>query len=416
MKRYIYIIIGIVVAAVVAILVLLFIKSRSSGTTTLPDETGSLPVVGTQTNTSAASGTSAENNPSTILALPSSSSSSTPAGSGSGQTSIGSFGMLSTDPVLDYFVNAQNQIIAIQPTGSVITISNGQSSVISTSSIDDIISASFSYDGKKILVSFGSPSNPETQLFNVASDTWTALPQGLQSPQWSPTNYQVAYLANAGTGRMSLSMINTASLKSGVATLLTLYANDISLQWLNKTLFVLSSKPSAYTNGSILLFNSQNKSLTPIVLEDGGDESIWSHTANPLGLVFSDGTSGQNPSLQLETPSGNLLEQLNFLTLPSKCLFGSQASTSPTSYLPLYCGIPRSTSGFSSAHLPDDYNMMSIFTSDNIYEIDTASGTTNDLFSDQTQNLDTSDLKIFNNTLFFVNRYDQKLYGLVVGQ
>jgi hypothetical protein len=60
--------------------------------------------------------------------------------------------------------------------------------------------------------------------------------------------------------------------------------------------------------------------------------------------------------------------------------------------------------------------MMALFTSDDIYKINTATGATDALFSDQTQNLDTSDLKIFNNTLFFINRYDQKLYGLVLAQ
>jgi hypothetical protein len=410
MKRYLYIIIGIVVAAALAILVLIYIKDRSATSTTIGSTTtGSLPAVGTQTNPGSTS--------STILALSPSSSSTTPP-----QPTAGSFGILSTSAVLDYFVDAQNNITAIQPTGAVITISNGQSSLINSSTISDIVSASFSYDGKKILLSFGDPSNPQAELFDVASKIWTTLPQCMQSPRWASSGYQIAFLASAGTGKESLSMINAAIPKSGVATLLTLHANDMALQWIGKTQFVLSDKPTSYVNGSAWLFNSQNDTLTPIISNQAGIETIWSSSTNPLGLIFSIDQSGQGQTLDLDTTSGAVVQKLSYLTLPSKCLFSTENTATSTTvttssqYLALYCGIPRSSSGFSSARLPDDYNMMALFTSDDIYKINTATGATDALFSDQTQNLDTSDLKIFNNTLFFINRYDQKLYGLVLAQ
>lgn len=414
MKRYLYIIIGIVVAAVLAILIILFIKGRSSSpTVTTPNGTGSLPSVTTQSNSS---GT--QNNTATSLALPSLSSTTT---SGAPQPSVGSFGVLSTNPVLDYFANANNVITAIQPNGQIITISNGQSTNISSSTTEDIISASFSYDGKKILVSFGDPTNPQATLFDTTTQTWTSLPQGMLSPQWSPNSYQIAYLSSsAGTGKLALSMINAASLKAGVATLFTLNANDMDLFWLSKNQFILSDKPTSYINGSVWLFNSTSDSLTPIVYESNGVEALWSRSTSTLGLVFSNGGSAQNPGLQLETTAGNVVQQLNFVTLPSKCLFNvaqtptSTTATTSSAELDLYCGIPRATSGFSSARLPDDYETIALFTSDDIYKINTASGATQSLWSGATQNIDTSDLKIFNGTLFFINRYNQELYGLVL--
>jgi hypothetical protein len=90
----------------------------------------------------------------------------------------------------------------------------------------------------------------------------------------------------------------------------------------------------------------------------------------------------------------------------------AKTAATSTPYLALYCGTPRSSSGFSSAHLPDDYNTMELFTSDDIYKINTATGAEQVLWSDATQNMDVSDVKFFNNALFFINRYDQKLYGL----
>ena len=56
--------------------------------------------------------------------------------------------------------------------------------------------------------------------------------------------------------------------------------------------------------------------------------------------------------------------------------------------------------------------MMALFTSDDIYKINTATGAVQCSGTIATQNMDVSDVKFFNNALFFVNRYDQKLYGL----
>jgi len=55
---------------------------------------------------------------------------------------------------------------------------------------------------------------------------------------------------------------------------------------------------------------------------------------------------------------------------------------------------------------------MALFTSDDVYKINTATGAEQVLWDDAGQNMDVSDMKFFNNALFFINRYDNKLYGL----
>jgi hypothetical protein len=438
MKRYIYIIIGIIVVAAIAILVLFLIKNNSanpSASITGTTSTGTLPAAGAQGNNSSGTGVA-------TLGLPPTASSSTPAASG--QMAVSNFGVLSQDPVLDYFIDAKNNITAIEPTGAVVTISNGQSTTVNSSTANSIISAGFSYDGRKIVLSYGDPTNPQTAVFDVATNAWTALPRGILSPQWSPiNNYQIAYLAAMSGGKLALATMNAASLKTAPTVLLSLNASDLSLQWPTKSEFILSDKPTAENAGSVWTFNSTTNTLTPLIYEVPGAEGIWSHnTTIPYGLTFFNNPSGQGNTLQLQAFSGSLATQpLSFLTLPSKCAFNTEqmaaatstaasaassttasstaktkgvapAAATSTPYLALYCGIPRSSSGFSSAHLPDDYLTMALFTSDDIYKINTATGDEQVLWSDATQNMDTSDVKFFNNALFFVNRYDQKLYGL----
>jgi hypothetical protein len=443
MKRYIYIIIGIIVAAAIAILILLLIKNNAanslpsiSGTAT----TGSLPAVSTQ-------GSNGSGTTSSVPALGLSPVATSTGTSANAQTAVQNFGVLSQSPVFDYFIDVKNNITAIQPTGAIITIANGQTKTLSSSTIDGIISASFSYDGKKIVVSYGDPMNPQAGIYDVATNAWTALQQGILSPQWSPiNNYQVAYLAVPSAGKLALKTMNAAILKVAPTTILTLNANDLTLQWPTASEFILSDKPTSQNAGSVWAFNPTTITLNPLIYEVPGVEAIWSHnTAIPYGLTFFNNPSGQGNTLQLQAFSGNLATQpLSFSTLPSKCTFNTEmmpvsvvTSTSatniasstaaasstakkpttpvaPTStpYLALYCGIPRSSSGFSSAHLPNDYNTMALFTSDDIYKINTATGAEQVLWSDATQNMDVSDVKFFNNALFFVNRYDQRLYGL----
>lgn len=434
MKRHLSIIIGIVIAAGIVIAVLFWIKNNTAnpsigagGTNTA----GSLPAVGTQ----GSNGSGATSTVATLGLAPTASSTGV-----SGQVTVQKFGVLSQSPVLDYFIDAKNNITAIQPTGGIITIINGQTATVNSSTIAGIISASFSYDGKKIVVSYGNPSDPHASLYDVATGAWAALPDGMLSPQWSPaSNYQIAYLvATANGGKLALQTINAANLKAAPATLLTLNANDLTLQWPTANNFILADKPSSQNAGSIWVYNSSAETLYPLIYEIPGAEGIWSHDAAiPYGLTFFNNQAKQGNTLQLQAFAGGLPTQpLVFSTLPSKCVFNpelmpaatSTSSTTATStaktpsnktatptstpYLALYCGIPRSSSGFSSAHLPDDYNMMALFTSDDIYKINTATGAEQVLWSDATQNMDVSDMKFFNNALFFVNRYDQKLYGL----
>jgi hypothetical protein len=437
MKRYLYIIIGIIIAAGIAILVLFLIKNHAASPTITTSGTtsGSLPAVGTQgSNGSGASSSVATLGLSPIAS--GTSANSTGANMGT-QAAVQNFGVLSQSPVLDYFIDAQNNIIAIQPTGAIITIANGQTTEVTSSTIVGIISASFSYDGKKIVVSYGDPSNPQAGIYNVVTKVWTGLPQGMLSPQWSPiNNYQIAYLTTPSAGKLALQIINAANLKIAPTTIFTLNANDLTLQWPTASEFIFSDKPTSQNAGSIWAYNSTAGTLYPLIYEIPGAEGIWSHNAAiPYGLTFFNNQTGQGNTLQLQAFSGSLpIQPLTFSTLPSKCVFNTEmmpiatstasstassttknrTSSAPTStpYLALYCGIPRSSSGFSSAHLPDDYNTMALFTSDDIYKINTATGDEQVLWNDATQNMDVSDMKFFNNALFFVNRYDQKLYGL----
>lgn len=428
MKRYLYILGGIIVLAAIAVLGLYLWKSYSSGasSTAQTGTTGTLPSAGTQGSDNGAGGQNqngASGNATTT----------TTSNSGTGSLVVaGSFGPLSTDPILNYFTGPNNSVSVVETNSVIGQIAGGQTSYLSSSTLSNVISGGFSYNGEKSLVSFGDPNDPQSSVFDMTTKTWTSLPRGMQSPAWSPSDYRIAYLTPGATGTEILATIDASNIKKPPVVLLTLHANDLTVQWVNKNQFILEDKPSVYAPGSGLVFDAQAQALTPISLALPGLESIWSTATTVIpseGLIFSANNSGAGGNLQLDDISGDTLQNLTIATLPSKCGFGITTSTasqtssgngtttapttaSSTSYLNLYCGIPRNTTAFSSARLPDDYEQLALFTSDDIYSINTETGAINIIWNDQSQNVDVSNLQVLGNSLFFINRYNNELYSL----
>lgn len=394
-KRILIIVVPLVLIMLVVGLYFLFSSPKTTTTSGQTGAAGTLPAAGTQSN---ASGTGA---PTT----------------GSAGTLGIRFGVISNEPSLDYFVDANNNTFSIQPDGEIDEVSNGQMSVLNSLTIQNIISAGFSYDGKKALVNFGDPSNPQTSVFDLSAKTWMPMNTGWQSPVWSPSDYRIAYATtNAANGTETFSTSDASKTKPAPITLLSLHAQDLSLAWPNKNQLMLETKPSALVAGSSWLLNLRTKALSPITTETTGLETLWGEggtgTAMSTGLQFSLGSSEGDTSLQLIDAGGNILKQVKFITLPSKCAFTLSPTNTSTSYL--YCGVPRDQSDLAFNRLPDDYNQMALFTTDDIYRINLSSGAVDTIFNDQAQSLDVSDLRVFNNTVFFINRYDQKLYAITL--
>lgn len=149
--------------------------------------------------------------------------------------------------------------------------------------------------------------------------------------------------------------------------------------------------------------------------------------ANPIGLSFVSGQSNRGGYIQLIDTLGDTLQNLTFLTLPSKCAFAMASSSVPvassspavasstsSSFIALYCGVPRDQSGLGYYFLPDDYEQGTIFTSDDLYQVNTATGHIDTIWGDSSENFDITDVDVSSGMLFFVNRYDQRLYAVTL--
>lgn len=419
MKRLLYLLI--ILAAVAAVILIgYFLRYRSSGT---PSEQGLSPAG----NLPAAPQQGGAAQPAQGQTPSETAGQQPAAGIPAGQK----FGVVAQNPVNNYFVDSQNNVFIVQPDGQVIEISGGNANVLSSAAIINLIGSSFSYDGKKILAAFGDPTAPQYSVFDIATKAWQPLAQNLKSVVWSPNDYRVAYLSESG-GVSALTIFDTSDAKAKPAELLKIRVRDLTLIWNNTNQILLSDKGSAFSAGSIWSFDVSRKALNAVVEDFPGLESVWDGTAN-IGLVFSANSGGHGGNLRLIDTSGNTLNALSILTLPSKCTFNAQPqimSKAPTSTTgakttstqaasaatstpkTLYCAIPRDQQKLVSSALPDDYQKKNLFTADDFYKIDLSSGDVSSVFNDQNQALDTDNLKIFNQNLFFVNRFDSKLYAI----
>lgn len=396
-KFVLYLLLALAIIAIGAFLFYQFIyRGKINTTAGVVGQTGSLPSTANQQFPAAGSQTSTVN---TFNA-------------GATNSSSSKFGVVSNDPGLDYFVDGANTVTLVKPDGTIESISNNKSSVVSSSLIPNIISVGFSYDGKKVLVASEVGTTTRSGVFDVASRVWINLPNGMQNPVWSPVNYQIAYLTPSNSGSEALTMITMGATSSKPIVLSSLAMEDMVLRWPNANTIVISDRPSAYTVGSIWSFTISSKTASLISYENLGSESLWN--ASGSALIFSTKSNNAGGQLALQDPLGTQ-KIFSLLTLPSKCVFGppvAASSTSPAVFI--YCGMPRDQDTLSMVRLPDEYDQNIYFTDDDFYRIDAGTGSLSQIFSSSmiNQTIDATRMKIFNNILFFINRYDQKIYAL----
>ena len=403
LKIFLYILIAVAIIAVAAFAVYQLIHSGSNNSAGVSSqaETGSLPVVPNQQLPTGGQ---------TRQAQPVAGFNASAANASSSH-----FGIVSNDPALDYFIDAANTVTLIKPDGTLESIAGGKINIISTSTISNIITAAFSYDGKKIFASSRVGTTTQTSVFDLGLKVWTRLPNNMQSPVWSPVNYHIAYLAPSNSGFETLATIDTGIVNTKPATITSLAMEDMSLQWPDQNTIIISDRPSAYVAGSIWSFTISSKTLSGVVYENLGAESVWS--ASGTALIFSAGLNNSGGRLAFQD-IGGFQKTLSFVTLPSKCAFGPAAVSSSTMNPAglIYCAVPNDQNTLSVARLPDEYDQKIYFTDDDFYSIDSNTGALTKVLSFSTinQNLDATRMKVLNNILFFINRYDQKIYALAL--
>jgi len=294
------------------------------------------------------------------------------------------FTQIADQTVSAFFVTKNENVVYIDTSG--VIYRNG--TAISTAPVPNISSVAFSSDGHRILIN--QRDLIETfVIFNIDSTRWEwTLPQETRSASWSPiSSDQLAYITDAGIFQLDL--------LSGKNTLLTKAKQyGVNLHWVTSDTILLAEQPLSQTKTSVWAYSLSDNSFSKLF--EGLDILIRPIDAFSF-IKQSEGDLGVFDS------SGIEILKLPFGTLPSKCDVANN-------HVSFYCGIPNV--------LLEKQQLKAYFKGERF---------TNDVL--QTQRLlpdsgdiqntriplgdvDINALQAFNNTIYFINRLDNKLYAL----
>lgn len=301
--------------------------------------------------------------------------------------------ILINSPVFEYWPNSkENSLYFTNPSGQIIRInSDNTRQLVSSQTLNNLHEIKSSNDGSVIIAEFNYPQLPSLSIFFASTTGWQPLPAGTISAAISPDSKKIAYSAPT-----SLKMLDLTTQK--ISEIQKISQVGLKLSWLKDYELLLSSYPSIETRNYVYSFNLKNKLLKTLINGEYGLIINWAKGGDS-GIKIN--TVERKARTSLIDNSGNAIANLTFLTMPEKCLIDSQK---------IYCGIPQNIR--EGIILPDDYYKKTDYFIDDIFELDLPTGRVSKIFDGNDMPLDAYNLKIKDNNLLFINRYDNKLYAL----
>ena len=351
-----------------------------------------------------------------------------------GAAGVSKLNLVSQSQALDYFVDKGSNAFILQPDGQVIKMSGGKAESLSNGLSADVTYASFSSDGKRIAAyTSDSLSGNKIHIFDTENKIWSLFPNAAQNFSWAPDSHKIAYLSRV-SGVNTIYTADADNSRVKPTELIKMRAEDMTISWPIPSAIFLGDRPNSAWNSSLWSLNVSKKTLSPLLSDMPGLETVWgSSTIQTMGLAFSSGANGNGGQLRLINQDGKKFQTFDFITFPSKCAFydkiispdSTRSSTTtistssktaapvaPKFSLMLVCAVPRDGDALNNNPLPDAYLKKALFTSDDFFEINVSTGEFKSVFSDSSKNLDADNVKIFNQSVFFINRYDKKIYSI----
>lgn len=331
---------------------------------------------------------------------------------GTYQATSTNFGIVADIPAIAYSVNASNTVNFVLPSGAVIELKNNTTSTLSSAPISDLAEATPSADGGNILFRFLSGSTSHFSVYHVSDSKWTTLPEETTAASWNPalgSNRIVLFTTN--TKRSSaLTIVDLGSTKNKNQTILTLHTQDLKPNWVAPNQILLSEPESSFASGSVWSVDIAKKTMVPVVQDLPGLMSTWS-ASSPWGVILTANDRHEVGVFQIANRITSESHEVQFATLPSKCAFPDQlAGLGEKTTSTIVCAVPMDHDTFINQQM-DDYLNRSTYTADAFYLINASDGSIMSIPIPAGIKMDAENLKVVNRTLFFLNRYDHKLYA-----
>ncbi len=309
--------------------------------------------------------------------------------------------LISQEKVFDYwFLN--DEVFYVTAEGKIIKIpKNGTEEVVQNTTFESLNSLIISPDGQNIAFGFNKPE--KFRIFSIIENLWQPLDEKIIKLDWSAatstatTTPPIAYLKKTAN-LYNLATYNFKTKKENFVA--TLASQDVNISWLTPEKILVWEKPSYYKPASLLSFNPKTKKVEVLIYEQPGLMINWSPNKE-MALVSKNGPSIE-PILYLVNKEIEVITNLPFLTLPSKCAFSEDSQL-------IACAVPLPQQIRNKWRFPDDW----LINKDNFSETLYLGRLTQDGILSQPflSGVNAEKIKIHQDKLFFINNLDQKLYS-----
>lgn len=261
----------------------------------------------------------------------------------------------------------------------------------------------FSGDGNFIAVKSEISNLRQIDIYDVSKNLWQPSITNVYSADFSPDSKKLAYFQSAGSKGFDLMVKNLVNSKDKVQKIISLNIADADISWIQTDHIILSPKPSFEVLSEIILVNVKTGIVSRLASENG----LWINWSKfGIGGLGFYASNGRNYNFGFFEISGNKRGSFNFKTMPDKCFIASVNQ--------IYCAIPKNQDVFGVYVFPDDYFKRKISFNDAIYLINMNDNKFQILYSSDEQNIEAANLKVMDDQMLFINKYDKKLYGLEI--
>ncbi|MEK7635901.1 MAG: hypothetical protein AAB405_02305 [Patescibacteria group bacterium] len=301
-----------------------------------------------------------------------------------------------------FYINQEGKIFKAKSgseLGSTTRVNEKEDELISNREINNLTSIKSNKDGTMVMVKYGDLSFPKLEIFDVNKKVWQLIGDNISVADFSPDSLKIIYVEKKGNGTSDLITKDLNSAKPKTIKIMSLSYLPYDLAWIGANNILLIPAPSAGYAGEIWQIDIKNKTIKSFASDFGLSIKLFSGSDN--GLLF-DSTKNQ---MSLVDANGAIKANIGISTLPEKCFMNASK---------IYCAIMQNYSNtLPKPILPDDYLKKAFYSRDKIYAIDIADNSSELVLSDELPPaIDAVNLSLNGNNLFFINRYDNRVYNL----
>ncbi len=324
--------------------------------------------------------------------------------------STGRIKAISQESVLGPTIDGQKVKYYLEGNGNVFesNFDGSNKTRVSANLLTGLLKVLWSSQKDKVIAVFDDEGETKKYLYDYQTEKATLLDSNIQHIAWSPDEDKIAYqYYNPQTEDNNISLAQPDG--SNWTNILATRMKNLIVEWPSSGQLAIRTKPSGLAQSVVYTIDLANGDFQKIISETYGLTTLWS----PLGdkLLFSETDErGKNLKLKIANLSKQAIEELDFVTLPEKCVWSQDNRT-------IFCAVPKTIS--TAATLPDDYYKGLVTLADDFWRINLDIGekiqiylpTDEEATSYDAQNLLLSPLE---NYLLFVNKRNGLLYSLAL--